>query len=64
MLRTNAKPVNGKGESLVNVTGNEGTLQNHTGLSNLLKSADEVGGCDRSSSWLYPTTESELYGIS
>jgi hypothetical protein len=28
-------PVNGKGESLVNVTGNEGTLQNHTGLSNL-----------------------------
>jgi hypothetical protein len=35
MLRTNAMPVNGKGESLVNVTGNEGTLQNHTGLSNL-----------------------------
>jgi hypothetical protein len=38
----------GKTGLMVNVTGNGGTLQNHTVLRNLLRFADEAGGCDRS----------------
>jgi hypothetical protein len=54
-----AAAINGEKWLLVTVTGNGGTLQNHTGLTNLLRLADEVGGCDRSSLMAQPTTQPE-----
>jgi hypothetical protein len=51
--------VTGQRGLLVHVSSNGETLQNHTGLTNPPRLADEVGGCDRSSLMDRPTTESE-----